>query len=174
MFKKRFLHYRTKRALSLNKVNRESPSFYSARKIGVIFTWEGETKAEIIRKFIHELDLSGKTIKTFCFVRDHKTPVHKDFEYFDERDFGLFGKIKSEILIHFIKAKFDYLFHLDTLRNDYIENILALSQARCRISGLDYTRQEYYDFMIKTDPRDGLEQLCKQILHYTKSLVNHG
>ena len=94
-------------------------------------------------------------------------------QWFSDKDFDGFGKIKNEKLLRFSNLKFDFLFHLDTLPNTYIENLLALSHARCRVSRADYTRKEFYDFMIHIRGQIGIEKLCNEILHYTKALVNN-
>ncbi len=176
MFKDSIIRYRSRRSLKNNKVERENPSFYAARIIGVIFTWEGEKKGEVIRKLLEELDLAGKKFEVLSYHPhpDSDTKPPEAFNIFTKKDFSYFGLIRSEKIDQFINTKFDFLFHLDTLSNLYIENILARCQAKCRVSRFDLSRKEYYDFMIKAGDNQAIDQLCKQIMHYTKSLVAHG
>lgn len=168
-----FIKYRSRRALRKNKIVRENPSFVSSRRIGIIFTWEGQKKFEIIEQFRNELELSGKKTKMIAFHNEKITPNINKLDFFCLTDFSPFGSIKSERLRYFSRGKFDFLFHLDTTQNTYIEYIMALSQAKCRVSRVDYSRKDFYDFMIKSGESEGIEQLCKQILFYTKSLVSY-
>lgn len=176
MIKKHIIRYRSRRALKKNPVKRENPSFHSARHIGIIFTWEGEKKTEIIQKFLQELDLTGKNFETLCFLPSsaRQVQVPEAFRFFTKNDFNALGTIRSEFVQGFIDKKFDFLFHLDTLSNIYIENIMARCQAKCRVSSYDLSRKDYYDFMIKAGENQAIDQLCREILHYTKSLVAYG
>ncbi len=173
MLKDYFIIYKSKKALKKNPVIRENPTFRDAKTIGILFTWEGDKKVEIVQDFVNELKISGKKSSVLCFYKYKNQIARKTFRYFTPKDFSLFGSVESETVNRFIDSKFDFLFHLDTLKNLYIEYVLAQSQARCRVSRLDFTRRDFYDFMIKTGDNEGIEQLCKQILHYTKSLVKH-
>ncbi len=173
MLNKHLIAYRSRRALRNNPDNRINPSFQEAKQIGILFTWEGDKKVEIIQHFINELKISGKKCNVLCFYYQKEQIPVKTFKFFTPKDFDLFGTVKTESLQQFINTKFDFLFHLDTLKNIYIEYILAHSAAKCRVSRLDFERKDFYDFMIKTGENEGIEHLCRHILHYTKSLVSH-
>lgn len=173
MLIKYLVAYKSRRALKKNPVVRINPSFHEAKQIGILFTWEGEKKVEIIQHFIDELKISGKKCSVLCFYYKKEEIPLKTFKYFTPRDFDLFGSLKTDSLQHFMNSKFDFLFHLDTLKNIYIEYILANSQAKCRVSRLDIEKKDFYDFMIKTGENEGIEHLCRHVLHYTKSLVSH-
>jgi hypothetical protein len=173
MLKKYLVEYKSRRALKRNPVTRINPSFQEAKQIGILFTWEGEKKVEIIEHFISELKISGKKSTVLCFYYRKDDIPSRTFNYFTPQDFDHFASVKTESLRQFINVEFDFLFHLDTFKNVYIEYILAFSKAKCRVSRLDFERKEFYDFMIKTGENEGIEHLCRHVLHYTKSLVNH-
>ena len=173
MLKDYFIIYKSRIALKKNLAIRENPTFQEAKNIGIIFTWEGDEKVEIIQNFVNELKISGKKSNVLCFYKNKDEIPQKTYKYFTSKDFNQFGSLKSDTIYRFINTKFDFLFHLDTQKNLYIEYILAYSQTKCRVSRFDFTRKDFYDFMIKTGDNEGIEQLCKQILHYTKSLVKH-
>jgi hypothetical protein len=173
MLNKHLVAYNSRRALRKNPVVRINPSFEEAKQIGILFTWEGEKKMEIVQHFIQELKIADKKCHVFCFYYNNEEIPLKTYKYFTPKDFDFLGRVKTESLQQFINTKFDFLFHLDTLKNVYIEYILAHSQAKCRVSRLDFERKDFYDFMIKTAENEGIEHLCRHILHYTKSLVSH-
>jgi len=172
LFKRYFINRITRQAVKKSNVLRENISFKNAKSVGVIYTWEGKRKAEIIHDFENEMKLSGKKVKILCFSRvDLKMLLVKD-DYFNEHDFHYLGKMKSNTLRNFTNSQFDFLFHLDTTENIYIENVMALSNARCRVSRADKSKEALYDFMIRTK-NGGIDKLCYEILYYTKSLVNN-
>lgn len=168
-----FVRFLTHRAVKKNISLRENISYENSKTAGIIYTWEGERKDEIINDFKKELEESGKKVKTICYKQGEINRNSRKNFFFNEEDFSRYGKIKSKLPSQFIQNRFDFLFHLDTTQNISIEYLLALSNARCRVSRLDYTKKEFYEFMIKTNKGDGFEQLCNQILHYTKSIISH-
>ena len=173
LFKKLFIERNTKLAIKKSTVSRDNISFRKAQSIGIIYSWEGKRKAEIINEFAKEIEMSGKKVQTLCYSRVDLQIVPVDVDFFSEKDFDNFGNLKSEKLKNFKNLRFDFLYHLDTLPNVYIDNIMALSSARCRVSRADYTRKDLYDFMVQIRGNVGIEKLCHEILHYTKALVNN-
>ena len=173
LFKKLFIERNTKRAIKKSTVSRDNISFKKAQSIGIIYSWEGKRKAEIINEFAKEMEMSGKKVQILCYSRVDLKIVPVEVDFFSEKDFDNFGNLKNEKLKNFKNLRFDFLYHLDTLPNVYIDNIMALSNARCRVSRADYTRKDLYDFMIQIRGHVGIEKLCHEILHYTKALVNN-
>jgi len=173
LFKKLFIERNTKRAIKKSTVSRENISFRKAQSIGIIYSWEGKRKAEIINEFAKKMEVSGKKVQILCYSRVDLKIVPVEVDFFSEKDFDNFGNLKSEKLKNFKNLRFDFLYHLDTLPNVYIDNIMALSNARCRVSRADYTRKDLYDFMIQIRGNVGIEKLCHEILHYTKALANN-
>lgn len=172
-FKKFFIERITRQAIKKSTVSRENISFRKARTVGIIYSWEGKRKAEIIHDFEKEMKISGKKVQTLCFSRVDLKVVPVKVDFFNDDDFYYFGKMKSDSLKNFTNFRFDFLFHLDTFENIYIENVMALSNSRCRVSRADHTKKTLYDFMIQTRGNSGIEKLCNEILHYTKALVNN-
>jgi len=173
LFKKFFIEHKTKRAIRKSTVSRENISFRNAKSIGIIYSWEGKRKAEIINDFAKEMELAGKKVQILCYSRVDLKVIPVLVNFFRDSDFFYFGKIKSHKLNDFINLRFDFLYHLDTTQNIYIENVMAQSKARCRVSRADYTKKDLYDFMIQTKGNVGIEKLCNEILHYTKALTNN-
>jgi hypothetical protein len=173
LFKKFLIKHKTRQTIKKSTVSRENISFKKAKAIGVIYSWEGKRKAEIINRFAEEMELTGKKVKMICYSRVDLKVIPVNIDYFNESNFSLSGKIKSHKLREFVDLRFDFLYHLDTTQNIYIEYVLAMSNARCRVSRADHTKKDLYDFMIQTKTHAGIETLCNEILHYTKALVNN-
>ena len=173
LLKKFFIERKTKRAVKKSTVSRENISFRNSKSIGIIYSWEGKRKAEIINDFAKELEIAGKKVQILCFSRVDLRVIPVLVDFFRESDFSYFGKIKSNKLNDFINLRFDFLYHLDTSQNVYIENVMAHSKARCRVSRADHTKKDLYDFMIQTKGNVGIETLCNEILRYSKALINN-
>ena len=173
LLKKFFVERKTRHAVKKSTVTRDNISFRKAQTIGIIYSWEGKRKEEIINEFAKEMENSGKKVQTLCYSRVDLKIVPVKVDFFSEKDFDAFGNIKTDKLINFKNLRFDFLYHLDTLPNIYIENIMALSNARCRVSRADHTKKDLYDFMIQIRGTIGIDKLCHEILHYTKALVNN-
>jgi len=173
-FKENLFKLFRRRIIANNKHERINPSFFKAKKIGVIYTWEGETKLEVIDEFVSAMDMAGKEVHIACFFKNLKNvgPQVQDL-IITRKDFKLFAGIKSEELRDFITQDFDFLFHLDTESNVFIENVLARSHASCRVGRYDETKKEYYDFMINVGTDHKIEKLCSEMLRYTKQLVTY-
>lgn len=172
--KEKIFNLLRRRILVRNKQERLNPSFFNAKKIGLIYTWEGDLKREAIDDFIKVMEISGKEVSTACFYRSLKniTPYDDDLVV-TRKDFKLFGGIKSEEAINFIDQKFDFLFHLDLNGNIFIENMLARCNACCRVGRYEELKKDYYDFMIEVGSDKKIEKLCEEMLKYTKLLVTY-
>ena len=173
LFKKFFINRITRQAIKKSTVLRENISFKKAKSVGIIYSWEGKRKAEIIQNFEKEMEISGKKVRTICFSRVDLNIIPVEVDFFNDQDYFYFGQMKNNKLKEFTGLRFDFLFHLDTTENIYIENVMALCNARCRVSRADHTKRALYDFMIQTAGNVGIEKLCNEILYYTKALVNN-
>ncbi len=172
--KEKLFEHIKKRIIVKNKHERINPSFFNARKIGLIYTWDGNSKREVVEDFIKVMNVAGKEVHTACFYKSIKKlePLENDL-IITRNDFKLFGGIRSNELMDFINQKFDFLFHLDIQGNIFIENILARSKACCRVGRFDERKKDYYDFMIDVGSDRKIEKLCSEMLKYTKLLVTY-
>jgi len=172
--KEKLLRLINKRIVSRNKLERINPSFYNARTIAVIYTWEGDEKKEAIDDFIRIMDLAGKKVFIACFYRPQKNlKIPKSNLIITRKDISTFGKLKTDELKKFVDKKFDYLYHLDIEDNAFIENILARSGACCRVGRYDGSKKDFYEFMIDVGSDKKIEKLCSEMVKYTKQLVSY-
>lgn len=108
-FKKLFIERNTKRAIKKSTVSRDNISFKKAQSIGIIYSWEGKRKAEIINEFAKEMDMSGKKVQILCYSRVDLKIVPVEVDFFSEKDFDNFGNLKSEKLKNFKNLRFDFI-----------------------------------------------------------------
>ncbi len=163
MFKTLGLKYRTKKAskkrtLSVNLTDKKT------KKVGVITSKEIYNTAGF-KKFTK--DLLNKGVKTEVLVfNKEKNDTDTLKEQYGKKDYNWSGKINSPLVTNFIKTPFDLLFSVNTSSILQIENVLALSNAKCRIGTTTQHENEHLDFMVKVKENSSVDKLTNSMLHY--------
>jgi hypothetical protein len=165
MFKELGLKYRTKRA-SKKRVDLINQSEKKTKKVGIITSKE-IYKTTGFKSFINKLIDKGMDTDILVFNSDMKHSELSSLQY-TIKDYSWSGKIKSPLVNKFIKTPFDFLFSVNTSSILHIENILALSNAKCRIGTTTDQDNEHLDFMIKVKENSSIDKLTNSMLHYTE------
>ncbi len=175
MFKKKLLLFNTKSSLK-NAKSRDSIGFKNAKNVGVIFSIEDLNKHKSIKTFIKTLEEEGKTVQVLSYLGKGKDNHEFLFDFFTDEDISMWGKQQNEIANRFTENKFDFLFHLDINRNDMIENILAKSNAKCRIGIInnDEESNQFYELMLHPSSEQSFDLLLEEILHFVKKIIGNG
>ncbi|MCG8319216.1 MAG: hypothetical protein MI921_06915 [Cytophagales bacterium] len=158
----------TKRVIKKGKVKRHSVSYEQAESIGILFTVIDRPKHTLIKKFIKLLEKDKKQVDVLCWLGEGKENYDFIFDYFTTRDFSLFGGIVSRSISQFVEKKFDYLIVLDIESNIFTDNILAKSNAKCRVGKYYDDKNPFYELMIKINKDNSIEELIDQVYHYLK------
>jgi len=170
MFSRMFIQYKTKRAGIKNMLFRKNISFGMAKKIGVLFTIEDVGKHNAAKKFINELKSENKEIEILAFLPKGRDNHEFLYNFFTKKDYSYFGKLNNDHALEFINTPFDLLFCLDFSANIFIQNILALSKAKCRVGNYSVTHQSQLELLVK--PRaQKFELLNSDLLHYAKTFA---
>lgn len=167
-FSEKLLTRNTRRNLRKGKIKRGSVSYDAAESIGILFTVVDRPKHSLIKKFIKLMEKDKKKVDVLCWLGEGKENYDFIFDYFTTRDFSLFGHVASQSILLFIQKKFDYLIVLDTESNIFTDNILAKSNAKCRIGIYHDDKDPFYELMIKINKNDSIEELIDQVYHYLK------
>jgi len=167
MLTKTGLKYRTKNALNKRK-HFEAVPFETSKTIGVILD-DKTSKNKDVSSFIDELKQKHKvSIVTFTNEKTTKdTPKH----IFSKSDFNWNGKILKKSVLNFTKTPFDFLISLNTSTILYVENVLALSQAKCRVGISQEENYPFLDFMIMTSSKTSWAKAIENIKHYTENIA---
>jgi hypothetical protein len=134
--------------LKKQKAARPSVGYKKAMTTGVIFTVEDKQKHFAIKDFIKKLEADGKHVQVLEFLPEKTENYEFKFDFFTEKDVTFWGNLNSENALQFADAPFDFLFYLDLEPNPMIENVLARSNAKCRVGRHFDGSEGYLDLMV--------------------------
>ncbi len=151
------------------KLHHRGPvNYQQASWIGILYSVENRSKHDAVTDFVERLREEGKKVEIMTFLGKDKDNYDFKYDFFSAAHISLFGKIKSQGVEDFVNRKFDLLFYLDYEQNPYLEPLLVLSQARCRIGRLGKeTKNELFELMIKTE-KGSITNLIEQLHHYSR------
>jgi len=170
MYSTTFLNLRTRKAIKRDKLKRDSIGFNDARFFGIIFTADSHDKFERIKMLVKDLESLGKNVDVISYLPKGKNNFEFLFNIFTAQDISFFGKFVNEDVSKFIQKKFDYLLCLDAKILPVIENVLALSQAHCRMGRYNELHKPLFEFMISQDDSKNSIHLIDEISRYLKNI----
>ena len=171
MLSKKILVHKTRSLIKKNQPPRLSPSYQHAAKMGVIFSTEDLAKHNTIKGLVNKLKADGKEVTVLTFLPKDRHNFEFKFDYFTAGDFSIFGNHTSKDALDFAAQPFDYMFYIDLEPNPFIENLVAMSKAKCRVGR--YSRssdQDLFEFMIRTREKGTNQELADEMYRYTKIL----
>ena len=171
---KTFLQRRTARLLSQQQSTGKMVRFQEAKKIGILFSQKDRKKYTAIKNLIKEFKIDGKEVEVLCYLEKGGENFDFLFDYITSNDVGLWGKMQSAAALKFSNMTFDYLFYLDLKANLYLENVLAMTKASCRIGFFKKKNDGLLDLMININGKPTIEEAIEQVLYYTKKLGADG
>ena len=147
MIFKRYIEYRNRKLKKHSDNRHHNVSYKNATDLGLIFTHNSIDKIsraeELNKLFIKD----GKKVKIMAYK-----PVgqvnHLPFDTFTEKDITFWGNYTRSNVNNFIDQEFDFLFCIDDEPDLIIENIMALSKAKCRVGKLNDSKQDLFELMI--------------------------
>ncbi len=168
------LQKQTKRLLSENQNSKTTVNYTNAKSIGVLFTQSNRNKYQAIKSLVTQFEKEGKQVTVLCYLEKGVENYDFRYDYFTSNDVGLWGKMQSPIALKFAQQSFDYLYYLDLKENIYLENVLAMSKASCRIGFYKRKNDDLLDLMLNFNAEYSIEEAIDQILFYTRKLGSHG
>jgi hypothetical protein len=163
--KLRLLRFKTRSQARANKALRTSLPYRQAIQVGIIFTVEDRQKHDDIKDFVKKLEHEGKQVKVLAFLPKNKDNYEFLYDFFTEKDVSFWGNITSSNANRFADAQFDFLFYLDTTPNPHLMNILARSQAKCRVGNYVEGNEPYFELMLQGT--NGTRGLIDAVHKYT-------
>jgi hypothetical protein len=147
MIFKKYIRLKNKKLKKDPNIRHRNVSYKNATKVGLIFTHDSIDKisrAEELNKLFLK---DGKTVKIMAYK-----PVgqvnHLPYDTFTNKDITFWGKYTRSNVNNFIEQEFDFLFCIDDEPDLIIENIIALSKARCRVGKLNNNQYDLFELMI--------------------------
>ncbi|CAN5225256.1 hypothetical protein BH23BAC1_BH23BAC1_38230 [soil metagenome] len=170
VFKNELLSYKNKKLLSSSSIERATIDYRKAWEVGILYSVVDLEKHEKIKAFIKLLEKDIKKVEVLTFLGKDKENYEFRNNYFTENDFSFWGNLDSEIVKKFAEKKFDYLFCIDLDSNIYTENIMARSQASCRVGRFSKSNKDFFELMIKINDGANVQELIEQMYHFIKLL----
>lgn len=171
--KEKLLRFRTKRAIK-KAAARRTLNYKDAKSIGILFKVTEEDKHDYINTFVHTLTKEGKTVEALTyFTRDHDNPYNFKYSFFTDKDVTVLGEIKSESVKNFIQRDFDYLYCFTREDIPVFDHILSKSRAKCRVGTYGEEKTHLYEFMINVNEQTKLDQIIRELHHYTKAITHN-
>jgi len=151
------------------KLHKRGPVNYNdAKWIGILYSVEDRAKHDAITNFITLLEEEEKEVTVMTYLGKNKDNYDFKYDFFSAEHISIWGKINSPGVKKFVQKKFDLLLYLDYEPNPYLEPILVLSQAKCRVGRFgEETKNDLFELMIKLE-KGSTRQLIDQLHHYTK------
>lgn len=166
----KLLPYKTRALIRKAAKSRRSMNYKDARHIGILFSMQSQEEFESIRAFEKKLQKDGKKVSVLCYLHEKVENFNFHYDIFNGKDFSLWGKIQAANVQAFISQPFDILICLESSPNFYIEYLMAASQAHFRIGPHASEKEDLYELMIRQPEGAELNELLKQIYHYTNEL----
>lgn len=169
MLTNKFLQYRTNSWLKKNHTIRANGAYAKAENVGIIFTIYDLKKHETVKEFIKILKNDDKKVDVLAYLPNEGQNFEFLFDFFTDKDLNFWGNFTSEAVNKFVKQPYDYLFNLDDQNAGIVENVMAMSNAKCRIGKLIDGNEKYCEMMVQS-PNGTTSSLIKEMYKYTKLL----
>lgn len=163
-----FLKYRTNSLLKKNKSLRENLSYKKAQTIGIIFSVEDKLKHDGIKDLVKKFEHDGKKVQVIEYLPVKKENYEFLFDFFSDKDLSFWGNITSANAVKFSDSAFDFLYYIDVTPNPLILNLLARSNAKCRVGKFWDENRPFFEMMIESN--GNVRVLMDNMYTYTSQL----
>ncbi len=106
---------------------------------------------DISRNLSQKLNLPHKKFEIIIFENLKDDFVTQHYSTFSEKDFGMYGKIKSKNVKEFVDTNYDLLINYCNHDSIFTTIIALQSNAKFKVGFANEKLQELYDFMIAID-----------------------
>jgi len=130
--------------------NKKYTSEGKIKKVGIIVEEDLLKTYDFRKKLSESFGISMNDFKILLFQKNSKSEVLTDFETFSNKDFGMFGKIKTEIIKNFVKSDFDLFINYCPQDNIMAQVVSFQSQAVLK-AGFSLEKLNFYDISIKIE-----------------------
>ena len=171
---KNILIQRTQKLAAQNSGDRCTVGYDQAERVGILFSQTDRNKFQAVRSLDKNLKKDGKKVEVLCYLEKDGENFDFLYNYITSKDVSMWGKMHSGAAITFAQQPFDYLFYLDLQVNIYLQNILAMSKAKCRIGFFEKSNNDLLELMLSMQNNPQMQESIDQIFFYTKKLGSNG
>jgi hypothetical protein len=172
VIKHKILSYKVNRGQKKSKFLHQAYPYNKLKKVGVIFSFDDLKKHEAVKNFIKTLKADGIEVTALAFKGKNTQNFEFYFDFFEDKDFGFFGKINNPYFHSFLNQKLEYLFCLDDSLNLYMQYLLVHSKCDARIGAYQPTEDQasFFELMIKPKESGNTKILTEEIIHYVRKI----
>ena len=138
-----------KQLKKLKKENKQIP--VKVETIGVLADSRLFGSYDISRNLSQKLKMPHKNFEIIIFENFKDDFVSQHYNTFSEKDFGMYGKIKTQNAIGFIDTDYDLLINYCGRESVFTTIIAMRSKAKFKVGFADKELQDLYDFMINIE-----------------------
>ncbi len=103
---------------------------------------------DISRNLSQKLNMPHKKFEIIIFENLKDDFVSQHYNTFSEKDFGMYGKIKTQNVLGFVDTKYDLLINYCNSDSVFSTIVAMRSKAKFKVGFADEQLQDLYDFMI--------------------------
>lgn len=148
-----FLPYHIKRYCKRN-IKRYTRSFDDATSIGLVCSYKTLIKGKEIDELVEKLKKLDKKISMLVFYENSSDTSSVSASSFSRKDLNFFGFWSNAYVKSFLSKKFDFLINLDLVSNNFVNSVLAESQALCRIGSYAADSDSFLELIVKLKPEE--------------------
>ena len=138
------------------------------KKLGVLAELSLIQTYDFTARLSQEFNLEPEDLKICLFDQAGKEPITDGYRYCSDKDFGFFGKIKSEMLNKFVSRDFDLLINYCDPKLLFPKVIMLRSRANMR-AGFEDEANFFNDISIKV-PGNDIDGFNNELLKYLRIL----
>ena len=138
------------------------------KRVGVLAELTLIQTYDFTKRLSEGFNMEPEDLRVFLFDPGGKDGAPETYRSCSEKDFGMFGKIKSEGLNRFVKRDFDLLINYCEPSHLYPKVIMLRSIAKMR-AGFDHESNFFNDISIKVQGND-IDTFNKELLKYLQIL----
>lgn len=156
---------------NLKKVKRtiQFHNFETAKTIGLLFSVTNKQTYEIVKAYYNSFNKHEINALGFVNNPDEIGQTYfgqGNFNFFSEKHFSKFGKIKENCISDFVNSEFDILINLSKENNFYTDYVFGLSKAHFKVSGI--INCKHSDLNINYNKNEDLNFFISQVNKYLK------
>ncbi|MCF6349078.1 MAG: hypothetical protein L3J20_12385 [Flavobacteriaceae bacterium] len=144
--KKTAIQFYEKQLKKLKKNSTNVPE--RIKTIGVLADSRLFGSYDISRNLSQKLNLPHKKFEIIIFENLKDDFVTQHYNTFSEKDFGMYGKIKTKSVKGFVDTDYDLLINYCNLDSVFANIVAVQSKAKFKVGFADEKLEDLYDFMI--------------------------
>ncbi len=147
--KKTTFQYYEKQLKKIKRTDKNIPQKIST--VGILADSRLFGSYDISRNLSQKLNMPHKNFEIIIFENLKDDFVTQHYNTFNEKDFGMYGKIKAANVRDFIDSPYDLLINFNNENNIFMNVVALRSKAKFKVGFAFDELSELYDFMVNIE-----------------------